>query len=86
LPICDTREGLQQLFLLRDLRINGLQCAISCPLRARNCSIVVLAVSAPVLRMVSFTSGSSASLIRSSESLRMMGSGVFDGAMTAFHD
>ena len=33
------------------------------------------------LGMISFTSGSSAILIRISDNLRMIGSGVFDGAM-----
>ena len=40
---------------------------------------------APSLRMASFTSGSSAILIRISDILRMIGSGVFAGAMIPFH-
>src|SRR5690348_17549219 len=62
--------------------IRGFHCAISCWICAAYCSGVVLTVSAPDLRMASFTSGSSAILIKTSDNLRMIGPGVFDGAMT----
>src|SRR5438034_10580069 len=65
--------------------ISGFHCAISRTICARYCSGVVLTVSAPALRMISFTPGSSAILIRISDNLRMIVSGVFDGAMMPFH-
>src|SRR5262249_23547358 len=64
---------------------SGFHWATSWSICARYCSGVVLTVSAPALRMMSFTSGSSAILIRISDNLRMIGSGVFAGAMMPFH-
>ena len=46
---------------------------------------MVLTVLAPALRMFSFRSGSSAILINTSDIRWMIGSGVFAGAMIAFH-
>src|ERR1700730_8446043 len=65
--------------------ISGFHRAISCSICARYCAGVVLTVLAPALPMDSFTSGSSAILTKISDSLRMSGSGVLDGAMIPFH-